>query len=81
MGENRISHHDVLDISKMTPEQHKEEERKFLEKAYVCDKCKNLHMYSADLEGTVCFPHPGDHHCDGILHKAKTLDDVFGPEK
>ncbi len=81
MSENRISHlADMLDISKMTPEQQKKEEADFLSKAYICDKCKSLHMTSENIDGKVCFPPMGDHHCDGILRKAKDLDDVFGKD-
>jgi len=74
---NRIA--DILDISKMTDEQKKQQEEDFLAKSYICDKCRNLHMSSENLDGNVCFPPMGDHHCDGILRKARSLDDVFGP--
>ena len=69
---------DILDISKMTPEQQQKEIEDFLAKSYVCDKCRSLHMSSKEnLDGKVCYPLMGKHHCDGILRKAKTVDDVF----
>lgn len=84
MSENRISHLvDTLDISKMTAEELQAEEEKFLAHSYICPKCKSIHMHNTNLEGKVCFPHEGDHYCDGVLRRMTSadIDDMEKPNE